>query len=155
MHEYICWADETRFQLNCHWGRLNWVPLSQHIAGVDGTGFHFPNTLLGWVELGSTFPTHCWGGWNWVPLFPAHCWGGWNRVLFPSIMNVKSGHHRISSCTIAGLSIPQTNHRYTRPQHPENACKLCCPKLFRGSRPEFLHHPYTVDSPIQLVDYHL
>ena len=65
---------------------------------------------LEWMELGSTSPSHYWGGWNWVPLlqattgvdrtgfhfsqhiagvgstsFSSHHWGGWNWVLLQNL----------------------------------------------------------------------
>ena len=55
LHRYWYRWNQVLLFPAIYWGIWNWVPFSQHFAGVDG--------------LGSTFPALCWGGWNWVPLF--------------------------------------------------------------------------------------
>ena len=68
------------------WDGWNWVPLSQHFAGMDGTGFQFSSIVLGWMELGSNFPALCWDGWNWVPLSQHFAGMDGTRSHFPSIL---------------------------------------------------------------------
>ena len=80
----------------------SYIEVSFSFFPMDGTGFHCPSTLLGWMELGSTLPSTFWGGWNWVPLSPTHCWGGWNWVpLFPAHSGV-DGTGFLSSQHILG-----------------------------------------------------
>ena len=68
---------------------------SQHIAGVGGTGFYFSQAfLLGWMELGPTFPSTLLG-WvetllgNWVPLIPERVFkegmGEWGYGNMPEV----------------------------------------------------------------------
>ena len=39
-----------------------WCHFSTTLLGWSGTGFIIPSILLGWIELASTFPAHCWEG---------------------------------------------------------------------------------------------